>query len=143
MRRLFVIALVLALFSVGAAVSAKSEPEVIVLPGATSAEGIATGAGSTFYAGDLFTGDIFRGDLSSGEVDPFINAPAGRMAVGLKADLAHDLLFVAGGLTGQAYVYDLTTGATARHLPIGSVHQRRRGDEGRRLVHRYRSGSPL
>ena len=31
---------------------------VIVLPGASSAEGIAAGRGSTFYAGDLFGGDI-------------------------------------------------------------------------------------
>lgn len=121
MRRLFVIALVLALFSVGGAVTAKSTPEVIVLPGATSAEGIATGAGSTFYAGDLFAGDIFRGDLSSGEVDLFIDAPAGRMAVGLKADVAHDLLFVAGGFTGQAYVYNLTTGATLATYQLGAL----------------------
>jgi hypothetical protein len=33
---------------------------VIGLPGATAAEGIAAGEGTTFYAGDLFTGDIFR-----------------------------------------------------------------------------------
>jgi sugar lactone lactonase YvrE len=32
--------------------------------------------------------------------------------VGMAADLAHGLLFVAGGFTGQAYVYDLRTGAT-------------------------------
>ena len=38
--------------------------------------------------------------------------PPGRVAVGLKADLAHGLLFVAGGPTGQAYVYDVDTGAT-------------------------------
>jgi sugar lactone lactonase YvrE len=42
----------------------------------------------------------------------FIDAPAGRMAVGMAADLRHDLLFVAGGFTGQGYVYDLRTGAT-------------------------------
>ena len=39
----------------------------------------------------------------------FIDAPDGRMAVGMAADLAHHLLFVAGGL---AYVYDTRTGAT-------------------------------
>ena len=38
----------------------------IVLPGAISAEGIASGSGSTFYAGDLFSGDIFRGDIRKG-----------------------------------------------------------------------------
>lgn len=120
MRRAVVTFLVLALTAIGSTVSASSFPEVIVLPGATSAEGIATGAGSTFYAGDLFGGDIFRGDLRSGEVERFIDAPTGRMALGLKADVSHDLLFVAGGITGQGYVYDLTTGATIATFPMGT-----------------------
>lgn len=85
--------------------------EVIVLPGATSAEGIAAGRGKTFYAGDLFGGDIFRGDVQRGTAALFIDAPAGRQAVGMVADLAHELLFVAGGFTGQGYVYDTGTGA--------------------------------
>jgi sugar lactone lactonase YvrE len=86
--------------------------EVIVLPGATSAEGIAAGRGATFYAGDLFAGDIFRGNLQRGTAELFIDAPAGRMAVGMTVDVAHNLLFVAGGFTGQGYVYDARTGAT-------------------------------
>jgi sugar lactone lactonase YvrE len=93
--------------------AAASPPtKVIVLPGASSAEGIAAGRGSTFYAGDLFRGDIFRGDIRSGTAEPFIDAPTGRMALGMAVDLAHNLLFVAGGFTGQAYVYDIDTGAT-------------------------------
>ena len=94
--------------SEGAAIA----PEAIVLPGATSAEGIAHGEGSTFYAGDLFAGDVFRGDLEKGTAELFIDAPEGRWAVGMDADTRHDLLYVAGGGTGQAYVYDLRTGAT-------------------------------
>jgi sugar lactone lactonase YvrE len=86
--------------------------EVIVLPGATSAEGIAAGRGATFYAGDLFAGDIFRGDLQRGTAELFINAPDGRQAVGMAADVAHGLLFVAGGFTGQGYIYDTRSGAT-------------------------------
>jgi sugar lactone lactonase YvrE len=86
--------------------------EVIVLPGATSAEGIAAGRGTTFYAGDLFRGDIFRGDVQHGTAELFIDAPLGRQATGMVADLAHQLLFVAGGFTGQGYVYDTGTGAT-------------------------------
>jgi hypothetical protein len=82
----------------------------IVLPGAHSAEGIARGAGSTFYAGEIFTGNIYRGDVRTGKAALFIHAPAGRMALGLRVDLAHGYLFVAGGFTGQAYVYDLRTG---------------------------------
>jgi hypothetical protein len=92
--------------------AAAAPAEVIVLPGATSAEGIANGGGTTFYAGDLFAGDIFRGDVQRGTAQLFIDAPAGRMALGMAADLEHDLLFVAGGFTGQAYVYDTRTGAT-------------------------------
>ncbi|MGY1730566.1 hypothetical protein ACI798_03520 [Geodermatophilus sp. SYSU D01045] len=92
--------------------AAASWPEVIVLPGATSAEGIAAGGGDTFYAGDLFAGDVFRGDLEAGTAELFIDAPAGRWAVGMDADLRHGLLYVAGGGTGQAYVYDLHSGET-------------------------------
>jgi sugar lactone lactonase YvrE len=105
--------LLVALVAAVAAPATASRPaEVIVLPGATSAEGIAAGRGATFYAGDLFAGDIFRGSVRRGTAELFIDAPAGRMAVGMAADLRHDLLFVAGGFTGQGYVYDLRSGAT-------------------------------
>jgi sugar lactone lactonase YvrE len=89
-----------------------ASPEVIVLPGASSAEGIARGEGSTFYAGDLFLGDVFRGDLETGTAELFIDAPDGRLALGMAADTRRDLLVVAGGFTGQAYVYDLSSGDT-------------------------------
>jgi sugar lactone lactonase YvrE len=105
--------LVLAMVAAVALPAAASHPsQVIVLPGATSAEGIAAGRGATFYAGDLFAGDIFRGNIRRGTAELFIDAPEGRMAVGMAADLRHDLLFVAGGFTGQGYVYDLRSGAT-------------------------------
>jgi sugar lactone lactonase YvrE len=120
MRRVVLFVLVLGLISMATAGSASPAPEVIVLPGATSAEGIATGAGSTFYAGDLFVGDIFRGDLRSGEAELFIDAPPARMALGLKAAVQYDLLFVAGGPTGQGYVYDLTTGAPVAAFQLGT-----------------------
>jgi hypothetical protein len=88
-----------------------TSPEVIVLPGASSAEGIARGEGDTFYAGDLFLGDVFRGDLEEGTAELFIDAPDGRSALGMVADTRHGLLYVAGGFSGQAYVYDLETKA--------------------------------
>ena len=123
MKRLFLAISAATIIVAGLAgtAAAKPFPETITLPGATSAEGIATGAGSTFYAGDLFLGDIYRGDLRSGAASLFIDAPAGRMALGLKADLAHGLLFVAGGFTGQAYVYDLWTGADVATFQLGAI----------------------
>ena len=63
---LLVLALVAALAAPAAAAPAA---EVIVLPGATSAEGIATGRGATFYAGDLVAGDIFRGNVQRGTAE--------------------------------------------------------------------------
>jgi sugar lactone lactonase YvrE len=101
-----------------AAPSEGHRASAIVLPGATSAEGIAKGRGSTFYAGDLFAGDIFRGDVQRGTAEMFIDAPDGRQAVGMVFDRRHDLLFVAGGFTGQAYVYD-TSGATVESYQFG------------------------
>lgn len=113
--------LLVALVAALAVSAAAARPaEVIVLPGASSAEGIAAGRGATFYAGDLFLGDIFRGDVQRGTAELFIDAPTGRMAVGMAADLAHDLLFVAGGFTGQGYVYDTRSGATVATYQFAS-----------------------
>ena len=122
-RRAFTASMSFLLVAVVAALAmpaAAAPAEVIALPGATSAEGIANGGGTTFYAGDLFAGDIFRGDIQRGTAQLFIDAPAGRMAVGMAADLEHDLLFVAGGFTGQGYVYDTRTGATVAIYQFGT-----------------------
>jgi sugar lactone lactonase YvrE len=123
MKRLFgalCSAAILAAVTTVGAVAAPPFPHTIVLPGAHSAEGIATGSGSTFYAGELFTGDIFRGDLRTGNVATFIDAPAGRNALGIRVDEQDGLLFVAGGFTGQGYVYDLATGADIAVFQFGT-----------------------
>jgi sugar lactone lactonase YvrE len=112
--------MVMALVTVvaGPAAVASGQSRVIVLPGATSAEGIARGQGSTFFAGDLFAGDIFRGDVGRGTAELFIDAPAGRMAAGMKVDRAHGLLFVAGG-GGHIYIYNIRTGVTVADFAVG------------------------
>jgi hypothetical protein len=96
----------------GAAPAAGPPGAVIVLRGASSAEGIAAGRGTTFYAGDYARGDVFRGDVRRHTAELFIDAPDGRQALGMVVDQRHDLLLVAGGATGQAYVYELDSGAT-------------------------------
>ncbi|MET1064269.1 MAG: hypothetical protein ABWX85_04805, partial [Arthrobacter sp.] len=119
-RRASVGILALAAFLVPAplATASGTDPDdrsqVIRLPGATGAEGIAAGGGDTFFAGDLLNGNIFRGDIEKGTAKLFITAPEGRAAVGMKVDRDNDLLFVAGGATGQAYVYDLETKKTVK-----------------------------
>jgi sugar lactone lactonase YvrE len=114
---------VMAVTAITAPAAAAPATDVIVLPDATSAEGIAVGRGATFYAGDLFGGDIFRGDLQRGTAELFIDAPDGQMAVGLKVDDASGLLFVAGGFSGQGYVYDAITGAAVATYDFGTPGQ--------------------
>ena len=86
-------------------------PDSVPLPVDFAPEGIASGAGSTFYVASLTTGDVYRGNLRNGTGQILVDAPAGGGAVGLKADVSHRLLFVAGGLTGAAHVYNSRTGA--------------------------------
>jgi sugar lactone lactonase YvrE len=98
---------------------AEAFPASVALPVDFQPEGIAIGPGSTFYAGSLWNGDVYRGDLRSGEGSVFVHAPAGRAATGMKVDLPHGLLFVAGGPTGAAYVYSTASGATVAAMQLG------------------------
>ncbi len=84
-------------------------PGVISLPNGFQPEGIAIGKGSTFYVGSLGTGAVYSGDLRTGAGAVLVQPQAGRVSVGLEFD--GGLLYVAGGATGQAYVYDAATGA--------------------------------
>jgi sugar lactone lactonase YvrE len=84
-------------------------PQVIDLPTGFQPEGIATRNQNSFFVGSIPTGAIFRGDLRTGEGSVFVPAREGRSAIGLSQ--RRNLLFVAGGATGQAYVYDARTGA--------------------------------
>jgi hypothetical protein len=111
MRHLIFALIVTSSVAVSAPAIAEPFHSSVALPVDFAPEGIALGAGSTFYAGSLTTGDVYRGDLRSGTGGVFIHAAPGRAAVGLKADEAHHLLFVAGGGTGAAYVYDTRSGA--------------------------------
>lgn len=94
----------------------------IVLKGATSAEGIAAGSGTTFYAGDLALGDIYRGDIRQDKARLFIDVSdfdsQPMAAVGMKADTRNDLLFLAGGATGKAFVYNTESGEPAEDFTL-------------------------
>ncbi|HSL31071.1 MAG TPA: hypothetical protein VK900_17860 [Anaerolineales bacterium] len=104
--------------SIIAAAPVRAFPDVLPLPDGFQPEGIAVGRGTTFYVGSIPTGDIYRGDLRTGEGEVFIDAPVGRQAIGLKYDERTGLLFVAGGPTGFAYVYDGETGETAAAIQL-------------------------
>ncbi len=93
-------------------------PDTIDAPARFALEGVAAGEGRTFYVGSLSDGRIARGDLRKGTMEVFVSAPVMVPAVGLKADQRHDLLWVAGGPSGKAAVYDLDTGAAVATLTL-------------------------
>lgn len=105
---------------VSALAAAHTYPDVIPLPVGFRPEGIAVGKGHTFYTGSLANGAIFRGDLRSGKGDLLFPGQMGRVAVGMSFDERSGYLFVAGGLTGQAFVYDGNTGAEKAVYDLGT-----------------------
>ena len=84
----------------------------IPLPNGFQPEGIAITHSGTFFTGSLVDGSIYRGDIRTGKGRVFITPPPGRVAVGMKVH--KKLLYVAGGPTGDAYVYDTRSGADVR-----------------------------
>jgi sugar lactone lactonase YvrE len=123
MQRLAAIASAVALVGAGALPAlggASDPPHRIPLPAGFRPEGIAV-AGDDLFVGSIPTGAIYKAAADTGEGSVFVPARKGRSAIGLS--VARHTLFVAGGETGRAYVYDtrsgdekatyrLTTGAT-------------------------------
>ena len=130
----FVVAVV---FAATALTALAAEPqEEIALPNGHLPEGIEV-AGHTFYAGSRRDGSVYAGDVRTGEGDILVPGVAGRAATGLKFDRGR--LFVSGAGTGNAFVYDAKTGEELESYAFATaptLHQRRRRDEGRGLVHR-------
>ena len=80
-----------------APVTAGDRPDTIDLPSGFAPEGVAVGRGGTFYAGSRADGRIARGDVRRDtEAEVFIGTPSVPAATGLKADVRHGLLWVAG-----------------------------------------------
>jgi hypothetical protein len=95
-------------------------PEVIPLPDGFQPEGIAMGRGTTIYAGSTSSGAIYEANVRTGEGRILVPAHTGRAALGLKFDARSGYLFVAGGPTGYAYVYDSRTGQDVNSYLLSS-----------------------
>jgi sugar lactone lactonase YvrE len=98
---------------------AKPFPQVIQLPTGFRPEGIEVGRGASFYVGSVSNGAIYRGNLGTGRGAILVPGAAGTAATGIELD-SRNRLFVAGGGTGNAYVYDATTAAPIRTYNLGS-----------------------
>ncbi len=96
-----------------AAAAASTFPDVIQLPDGWRPEGIEAGREHTLYVGSIPTGAVRQIDAKTEASITLVQPTAGRSATGLEYDKKNERLFVSGGGTGAAYVYDATTG-----LPI-------------------------
>jgi sugar lactone lactonase YvrE len=97
------------LLASAALLGAPAFPETFPVPPGSQPEGIAAGKGTTLYVGSRADGSVYRANARTGRGAVLVPAHAGRGAFGLKR--AGNRLYVAGGSTGFAYVYDARTGA--------------------------------
>jgi hypothetical protein len=119
---LLLVALALAVLAPSTAM-AKPFPATIRLPDGFRPEGIASGRGTSLYVGSIPTGAVWAGDARSGRGAVLVPPHAGRAAIGIKVD-PRNRIFVAGGGTGQGYVYDARTGgdlASYQLTPAGTA----------------------
>jgi hypothetical protein len=98
--------------------AAETFPDVIQLPNGWLPEGVVTGHGPVIYSGSRANGAIYAADLRTGEGAILVPGQAGRVAVGLSFDPRTNYIFVAGGPTGKAYVYDAATGAQVQEYTL-------------------------
>lgn len=123
MRRTFgfltlVLVVVMLLPATALARSTAVFPPIVPLPNGFQPESIAVGHGSDFYVGSLATGAIYKGNLRTGQGSVLVPGQEGRVAVGVAYDDRTGYLYVAGGPTGLAYVYDTRTGQEVAALTL-------------------------
>lgn len=95
--------------------------DVIALPNGFQPEGVATTSDGRIFVGSLVDGDVWQTDLTSRDDGVvLVDAPMDRVAVGLGVDEANNRIFVAGGPTGHAFVYDIHSGADLAALPLAA-----------------------
>ena len=93
-------------------------PDRIALPDGFRPEGIASGKGKSVYVGSIPTGRVLEINVKTGASNEVVPARDDRAAIGLKYDRRGDRLFVSGGTTGKAFVYDEDTGAELAALQL-------------------------
>jgi hypothetical protein len=114
-RLLFGVLIALLAALLPSSVSAHQRPSTIPLPNGFAPEDITAGPGHTFFVGSLSTGAIYKGSFRTGKGAILVPSSTGpTTGLFLERKRGHDRLWAAGGPTGQARVYDATTGALLR-----------------------------
>lgn len=95
--------------------------DTIALPTAFQPEGIAAAGHNTFFVGSIPTGAVYRGSFKTGDGAVLVPPHEGRAAIGLK--VWRKTLYVAGGPTGKAFLYNARTGADVAELQLAPAGQ--------------------
>src|SRR5918997_4501101 len=117
----FAAALTALLLLAPAAPAGTSAQRTIPLPDEFRPEGIASGAGASFYVGSIPLGAVYRGSYRTGEGEVLVPPHPGRNHTGLKVDRRFHRLFVAGGASKGIYVYDSRDGSDVASFAIGDA----------------------
>jgi sugar lactone lactonase YvrE len=117
MTRLLLAIACTAAVAAGTAGAQGTFPNRIALPNGFQPEGIAI-SGEQFYVGSIPTGAVYRGSLRTGQGSLLVQPASGRASIGMKA--VRGRLLVAGGSTGNAYVYDARNGALLRTYALST-----------------------
>jgi sugar lactone lactonase YvrE len=125
MKRLLVVvvAVLATAFAIAAVAVAGNGPDRIALPDGFRPEGIAAGKGNSVYVGSIPTGQVLEIDTRTGASREAVPARADHAAIGLKYDDHKKRLFVSGGPTGKAFVYDARSGAELAAFQLTAVGQ--------------------
>jgi sugar lactone lactonase YvrE len=107
---------------VAVAVAGKG-PERIALPDGYRPEGIAAGKGKSVYVGSIPTGRVLEIDTKTGTSREAVPVRDDHAAIGLKYDKHEDRLFVSGGPTGKAFVYDASSGTELAAFQLTATGQ--------------------
>ena len=113
----------MAAFVIAAVAVADKGPERIALPDNYRPEGIAAGKGQSIYVGSIPTGQVLEIDTKTGASSESVPAREGHAAIGLKYDKQADRLFVSGGPTGTAFVYDASSGVELAAFQLTAAGQ--------------------
>ena len=118
MRKGTILAVIVLLLALAGVAGAKAFPDTVPLPDNFNPEGVTMGYGTHIYAGSLAGGAIYRADVRTGEGEVLFPGAADRWSVGMDFDRRTGYLYVAGGPTGNAYIYDTNGGPAGQPTVI-------------------------
>lgn len=96
----------------------QSQERIIALPNGFQPHGIALGPNQMAFVGSSGNGGIYRVNLLTGEGGLWTAAQTGQALLGLAYDLRTNWLYAAGGASGNARLFDATSGAHLRDIRL-------------------------